>query len=294
MMNYEKFKEEVLKEVTAKINDPDVSTCIISCQKNNNLILHGIQINKKDLNISPVIYLEGHYKDYCSGKSLEQVSMNIINIYRKNMPVLNIDTEAFFDYGSAKYRIVPRLINTKQNKERLSQLSHIDFLDLSIVFAYIMDTLHSDGMATALVTESMRQSWGVSADELYETALKNMMRLLPPKVTSMGSLIGYPGTDIPLYILSNDTCIGGAASILLDDVLKDISRRFNCGFYILPSSIHEVLLLPEIYTDPDKIHDETMEELKEMVNSVNSEVDQEEILSDHAYYYDMKTGKITM
>lgn len=57
---------------------------------------------------------------------------------------------------------------------------------------------------------------------------------------------------------------------------------------ILPSSIHEVLLV--VYEE-----ELCMEELKEMVRHVNqTEVAKEEILSDNVYIYSRKTDKISI
>jgi len=91
-------------------------------------------------------------------------------------------------------------------------------------------------------------------------------------------------------VLTNDGRLHGAACMLYPDLLDRIGEKKQDGFYIIPSSIHEVLIL-------DKTGMGTLEEMKGMIREVNAQhVAAEEILSDNLYFYDQqaKTIKIIL
>ena len=79
--------------------------------------------------------------------------------------------------------------------------------------------------------------------------------------------------------------INGAAAILNDTARQEIAEKLG-DFYVLPSSIHEVMIVP-------KSTGRSLEELELMVRSVNSsEVEPDEVLSDHVYEYDAKEHEL--
>lgn len=89
-----------------------------------------------------------------------------------------------------------------------------------------------------------------------------------------------------MYIITNCYRRNGAAVLLYDGLLEKFAECTGRNFYILPSSIHEIILLPD---EPDF----DLEGMSEMVSSVNRNgVAPEEVLSDHAYYYHADTGEI--
>ncbi len=89
-----------------------------------------------------------------------------------------------------------------------------------------------------------------------------------------------------MYILSNSVGINGATAMIYKDAIRNFASELDSDFYILPSSIHEVILVP--YEDCF-----SREELKNMVNEVNcTQVPIEEVLSDRVYIYRRKTNMI--
>jgi hypothetical protein len=88
-----------------------------------------------------------------------------------------------------------------------------------------------------------------------------------------------------MYVLSNDRGINGASTLLYPNVLYDFASSIRMNFYILPSSIHECILVP----DTGKL---SKAALKEMVKDVNdSHVSADEVLSNEVYYYDLATDE---
>ena len=160
--------------------------------------------------------------------------------------------------------------------------------------------------ASVLIRNEHLSYWNVSTKDLLLLAQKNTPFLLNSCCDSLTELLlpvveqlpfqeqedtkhafSSTSTD-PMYVLTNQQRFLGACCILYDNVLKEIANRLNCDLYILPSSIHEVILMPATVT-------ESVRALSQMVCDINqSEVAAEEILSDHIYYYHRNTDSITM
>jgi hypothetical protein len=151
-------------------------------------------------------------------------------------------------------------------------------------------------------------SWRITKDELYKLAKRNTLKLLPPVIKTMNEIVGdllkdefeeqYDDrifddlfeidSERPvLYVLSNAKKINGAGCILYDNCLKDFAMSHNSDVIILPSSVHEVILVPN--------RGENYMELREMVCQINeSEVPEEEVLSDRIYRYSCQECNISL
>ena len=262
--------------------------------KNNGIILRGITLMQDDSNISPTIYLNPYYDAYENGETtLGTVIDEVIDTYERNKVNRSIDMRFFLDYDSVKTRITYKLINTEKNKELLNDIPHIPFHDLSIVFQCLISG-ERFGNATILIHNVHLQLWKVNARELYERAMENTPILQGYDVTDMNTVLeemrafeGIEDTEyeediqqqVPMYVLSNKSRVHGAACILYPDILKDFATVVEKDLYVLPSSIHEVILLPAEGT-------EDSEQLKSMVHEINeSQVEDEEVLSDSVYFY---------
>ena len=182
----------------------------------------------------------------------------------------------------------------------LAQVPHKRILDLAVVFYCLLD--NGDGKsATALIYNNNLKNWNVTIDDVYKAALKNTPDLLHCRISSMSSLFDKCGVNVDgkevdlkdyvpsdMYVLTNETKINGAACILYDNVLYDFAQKLGKDLYILPSSIHEVILLPKL-----PIFEKN--ELVNMVREVNTEgVAADEILSDNVYEYNRNERLITM
>ena len=90
----------------------------------------------------------------------------------------------------------------------------------------------------------------------------------------------------PMYVLSNSRMINGAAAMLYPDMLKDLSEKLDSNLYIIPSSVHEVIVFSDNLADDEK-------SLRDMIYTVNrTQMDPQDILSDSLYFYDRKEEKI--
>lgn len=296
MKNFDSFKEAVVNALGAIFESAKVTTNKVT--KNNSLVLEGVVIIAPNKNISPTIYLNGFYEEYLNGRALEDIVNTIVSIYKESAPDMNFDVESFTNWNRAKDNLICCLVNYERNIELLSQVPHIKFLDLAIIFKCLVSS-DSNGSATILVKNEHLAFWNISEGELYEVAKANTPKMLPADLKNMlavlmemfdGNMLEEfdDASEYPMYVLTNKTNLNGSACILYENVLKDFADKIGSDFYILPSSVHESILLPT-NSRMEK------EELKEMVESVNAtQVAPEDFLSDNVYYYDREQQKITM
>lgn len=298
-MNYQEFKEQILAGLQSELG-PDVKVTIQDIIKNNDTHLDGLTILSTQYNLSPTIYLNYYYRQYEKGRSLSDIRQDILSVYHENCPAGHIDISFFTDYDKVKSRIIFKLINYERNRELLKEVPHYRYLDLAIVFNCLLESGPS-GSATILIYHHHLSFWNITKDDLYALAFHNTPRLLKYDLRNMTDVLrellcgeeSFPLTadtaaPYPMYVLSNQHKLNGSVCILYQDLLKDFASRLESDLYILPSSVHEVLIIPAR-------NQTSFEELSNMVRDVNSsQLSREEILSDHVYYYSRETCRITM
>lgn len=293
MMNFKEFTNMIIEELEKRMDN--ISVSLQKVDKINGVKLHGL-IFKSEVNISPTIYIDEYFRQYSEfGKSIDLIIEEVVGLYLKNRVTESIDITFFTDIEKVKSRIIFTLVNYNENKELLKKVPHVKYLDLAIIFKCLVSN-EEDASATILIHYNHLSFWNIEINELYELAMQNTPNLLEYRLENMTQVLcdifdeEFPNEidmRFPMYVLSNRTKINGASCILYNDLLSTIAERYQTDFYILPSSIHEVILLPVTES-------RDMEELSEMTKEVNAtQLSKEEILSDHAYYYSRETGEIT-
>ena len=287
-MNYREFicamKEEVRSKAKGALN-----VCTHESVKNNGEEKQGITLVEEGGGIAPTIYLDGFYAKYKKGVSIEEMAEDILALYQETKRQKMWKCECLASYEAVKAKITYRVINEKYNEAALKKVPHRLFLDLAVVY-YVMLEINEAGTAAMQVNNEYIEKWGVNEEELYRTAQKNTRVLLKPEFQSMREVIGsmtgakendnnnYEKDD--MYILSNEMKNYGAASILNESMLEYIRRRIGENYYVIPSSIHEMIIVGESRS-PGK------RELERMICEMNtSQVANDEVLSNRAYYYD--------
>lgn len=289
-MKYETFSEELQSLLCSKLPQ-GTQIKIFPVLKNNSLHLDGLIICQKDNPLSPNFYLQDLYQQYLKGNSVNALVDEIIGCWKKTLKQKwgrNLD----LSFEGCRRKIVYRLVSASRNKELLEDIPHIPFLDLAVVF-YCLVNQDEEGIGSIRISNELMEKWNVSTVDLMTEATRNTPVLFPPKCNPMSSILEsmifhmkeeerqeYVRSEP--YVLTNSNGINGASVWLYPNQLKNMADFFGKSFYILPSSIHEVLLIAESY-------DSTEEELISMVREVNGScVEQDEILSDNIYYYDKK------
>lgn len=298
-MSIEKFEEMTVEYLKQQYGN-DMEIIVKDVFKNNGLILRGVTVVFDNANACPTVYLEDLYKDLMNGKTFEEVMKNLVNIIENSKIEGFVDVSFFEDYELVKERVVYKLINTQKNLKLLEDVPHLDFLDLSVVF-YCIVTDKTFGSGSIIIHNSQFDNWNVSLEELFSDAKSNTIKRLGSCITSIEDVLlemiraknedSYDdiereieaqrkaGRIIPMYVLSNQLKINGAACMLDEKLLLSFAEDIDSDFYILPSSVHELILIPQRgIEDPCS--------LERMVKEVNiSEVAVTDILSDHVYRF---------
>ncbi len=310
-MNYEEFLEYI-KKSAQEFYGEEVSVTINHVMKNNGIGLDGLAIMERDTNISPTIYLNNFYEEYRHGLPMPEIMMRIIQIYDEAKMQKSFDMTFYTDFESVKKRIVYKLINRDKNENLLKQIPYREVLDLVMVYYCMVDN-DVIGSVTIMVNNDHMRMWKTDESELYDIARQNTERILKAEIFGMKEILceimskqlmdenksedeewikgalqeEYPSDEeVPMYILTNHFRVNGAACMLYSDVLKEFSGKHQKNLYVIPSSVHEVILVPA---------DESIEgeRLNEMLNEVNeTQVADEEILSGKVYFYDYNKNQL--
>ena len=268
--------------------------------KNNGCEMDGLVIMEKGKDIAPTIYLDSFYELYTNGENIKNIIRQIEVIYEQNKNNVTFDVNILKHFDTIKDKIVYKIVNYRSNEKLLEQVPHKRILDLAVVFYCLLDNEYGRS-ATALIYNNNLKNWNVTIDDVYKAALKNTPDLLHSKISSMAALFEKCGVNVDgeevdlkdyvpsdMYVLTNESKLNGAACILYENVLYDFAQKLGADLYILPSSVHEVILLP-------KLSMFEKDELVNMVKEVNTEgVAADEVLSDHVYEYNRTERLITM
>lgn len=226
------------------------------------------------------------------------------DIYLTNDSITEPFKKTVIDLDNVKDHIVFKLVNSQQNKERLENIPHRQFHDLSIIYliAVIEDR---DNFYNRLVDNYITEVLGLNEEQLFELALDNTKKLFPPSVENINVVIRNILSDYdipldiinetfsdmpqqpPMWVISNEYIKNGAASILYKELLHELSEKSETDLYIIFSSIHEVIIVSISNNDPYY--------LAQTVKEINNEaVSLEERLSDHIYHYDRNSQNISL
>ena len=292
-MSFEEFTDYILRHVLIDWKE-EASVSLQKVMKNNGTVYTGLHIREREGNMIPAIYLEPYYDKYKKGDSLYSIIRELRENYEWAMTRMGSYDFDLADYNSVKDKLIYRLVNYEKNKDMLNSCPHIRLEDLALTFRWLA---HEDsiGISTALVTFQELELWDVTGEDILLDAQRNTRRLFPEKVMLFDELFcSYMDDDyewddyIPMYIVTNRQQINGACVILYDDFLKEFVQKNPGDYYVLPSSIHEMILVPA-----DRV--KNPESLKNIVHDANrTVVNEDEYLSDSVYYYDSEEDNISL
>ena len=302
-MCYELFKDCIVQNLQQQLRGVEIR--VHKVRKNNGIELDSLAIHEADIVITPCIYLNQYYMQFQQGLSVQNITTEICSKFKEfkeNSEYMKNQNcaENFKDFTTASERIVFKIVNFEKNKRLLEDVPFTRFLDLAIVYMFFANE-EDDSVGTILIRNEHLLMWNVNVNELHEYALLKTPSLMPVRLKSMeevlNELLGQPienmdcerDSDSNMYILSNSKGIHGASTILYPGVLGNFAHRNDVDIkqlYILPSSIHEVILLPCNQTL-------NVMQLQQMVEEINqTQVQQDEILSDNIYVYSVKDDTI--
>ena len=290
-MNYETFKNTILERMQLLLG-PDTALRIQTIHKNNGLKLDGLVISSPNSNLSPTVLLNYNYENPSVFPDFDAICRDIQRTYEQNCSAESMDADFFTDYELIRRHIAYRMINYEKNKELLETVPYVRYLDLAIVF-YCLLHLTENGNATILIHKNHLDLWQVTVSQLYEQACQTTPLLLPYDFRNMTAILSDMGdaapasgqnqadaaSFCPMYVLTNNQKLYGAGCMLYPGLLESISEKLDHDLFLLPSSIHEMILLPA----DNRAYSA---ELADMVAQINrTELAAEEVLSDQVYYY---------
>lgn len=302
MLRHKIFAEGVVKDIKDYLPFcyEDMKCEVVEKERNNGQRRVGITFSRPGQEIAPVIYVEPFYKSVQQGEPLEDVMREIartVELGMKNRPP--ITASQISEYDRIKEYLGVKLVNTKANRRNLKDITHIEMEDMSLIPVIRFPMPEQEMYGNMKITEELRKAWGVSVHDIFEQAWKNEE---PPVLQELGDAVSY-GEDIhdlfaverltndTMYVLTNQRAIDGAIQIALPGVMKKLSELLPKGFFIIPSSIHETLIMPKGMEIQGL--EMTPKEMGQMLRVINQGyVEKNEILSDRIYEYDKESGKI--
>ena len=304
ILNYNDFKEQLINDIEVKLPHYAINTSQIY---KNNAMKDVVVGRYNDNDVVPTIYIDDYYNDYTDNdKSYNDLLQEIISVITSCEDMQNKITVEGNKYKCVisklkdlEYNVLPRVVCTKTNTDMLKNLVHREFLDMSIY--YVVQTKVNDGVGSIRITNDMLKSLkqDVTEEQLYKWSIANLKNDYNYAI-SMTKLMyclmfeldtkNYKEyeTDDVMIVISNDCGICGANNILNNDILKEVADNINSDLFVLPSSIHEIIVVPTVIGL-------LQDELRQMVKEVNCEkVGDEDRLTDTIYLYSRNTNKVTI
>lgn len=270
--------------------------------ENNGITLTGVTVELPENRIMPVIFLD-KYVNGVTGevdeKDFEVICRRVADEEVRRQPEVQEDLEKLVTADYLKSHSFLCAVNTMKNMDLISHVPHEEYLDLSAIVKCDLDIPQEDALLT--VSNDVMKSAGISKEELFSAAKENMLVNNPPFIESMEKMLKGMGIDVsenpeegmilegssPMYVCTNEKKEYGAAVIFLPEVQEKMSAIAHGDFFVLPSSVHEVLCLPADRA-PAPPH-----EMQAMVQEINAnEVAPAEVLSDCVYKYDAKEKRL--
>jgi hypothetical protein len=206
-----------------------------------------------------------------------------------------------------KDRIIFKLVNKESNAELLNMVPHVEYLDLAIIFYHVINQVEVSeiedeaDVKAALIFNKHMLSWEAEVSDLMNVAMENTPQILGLNVQGilttlaeyahddqMFDIAKEEDTQLPLYVATNNRKCNGAGVILYKDMLMAMAEKLKSDIYVIPCSVHEVILVKVI-----KGCQIDIEGLRETIAYVNeTSVPEGDILSDSLYYYSRDTNEL--
>lgn len=274
----------------------DAKITLEEITKGNDRTLTGLIIRKDGETTVPSIYLETYEEQFEKGRSIHEIMKELVQIRTESSMKFPINGKDLSDYGTVRPLLSIRLCDPEKNQEYLKDKPHTACGELAAVYQIqVMES--SEGTASAVITNNMLHFWGITLEQLHHDATEMENARNPVCLYTMEDVMLeimqsvkpenlYERTEAldpernPIYILTNQNKINGAGVLAQDGVLDKIGALLDSDFYVLPSSLHEVILVP----DNGNMQ---LAKLEDMVKEINAtQVAPEDLLSDKVQYYD--------
>ncbi len=295
----EEFRTEVSSLLKVILGD-EYETEFSQVRKNNGVMKDALFVRKEDSECIPCFYMEELYQSYCMGEQEAALAEYLANIVQGECEKIRRQAGKYLEKEWITAHLFFRLLHTEQNRTQLEDAVYVEFLDLAAV-VYVLTENGADGVKSYQLPKEVWETLELgSVEEYFPKIVENTRQLFPERLVCMERIM-LPYTENGeqayavrlsepeerlkeqrLYILTNVRKINGATTVLYPELLKRLGERFEGNYYVIPSSVHEVLLLKDTEGEDSK-------RLNHMVREVNdTQVEPEEVLSHHVYFYSVE------
>ena len=300
-MKYEDFKEQFVQAVKDKLADAGetVKISLNEVQKINESY-ESMTITPKDANIGVNVNIEKFHEAHEDGQPFDKIVDKAVEVIHQGLEQKpKFEVEALTDYSQMKDMLVMEIVSAESNKEMLETIPHQNIEDMAVVYRFMLNS-DENGRATVLVTNNMLETMGVTPEQLHADAMENAPRLKPMEIKGMNevlveivgveqaTMLGvYPiePEEERMYVASVPDKIQGAGVLAYQDFMDKAAERAGGDFFLIPSSIHELLIVP----DNGQTTPMNLKELEAMVKEINeTQVAPADRLTDSVYHYDSK------
>ncbi|SFL21747.1 hypothetical protein SAMN05216390_11474 [Lachnospiraceae bacterium KH1T2] len=289
-MDYEQFKadfQDALRDEFAG-RGAEVELTARKVEKMNGSY-DAITVRPQDSAIGVNVSVERAFAAYGKGEDISEIADHFADAVEngfKESP--KFDIESISDYEQMKSKLAMEVVSAERNAELLQTVPHEQMEDMAVVYRFILDQSNS-GNGTILVTNQMLDQYGISKEQLRADAMEIAPEIRPAEIRGMSEVMNEmaPGMipeiapeDEQMFVATVPDKIHGAGVIAYPNFMEDAAQKAGGDYFVLPSSIHEVLLVK----DNGQM---SVKELENMVKEVNAtQVEPADQLTDHVYHYD--------
>lgn len=296
-MDYESFKKEFTEDIKEKLYEMgygDVDIKINNIKKVNR--------DYEAMNVVPEggvmgvsFNLEEIFTKFEQSGDYDSVLKNTTSFVANGIDTApKTDIDNLLNYEEMKNKLSIEVISAEANKELLLNIPHDRIEDLAAVYRFVLKS-ESTGKASILVSNEMMQKMGITHEQLKNDALYNAPIIRPAVIKGMNEVIkelmgkeayelanGTGNVEESVYVATVPDKDSGAGVLSYQNFMDQAAERVGGDFFILPSSIHEILIVK----DDGEMKAEL---LRNMVQQINrTELMPEDKLSDNVYHYDSK------
>ena len=311
-MEKNKFIELVAEHILEYMPESykEATVEVMERAKNNDTKLHGLIIRNKNnegWDSAPILYLDSYFDVYrFGGKDMEDIMHEIAreyDLHSRNIPQFELPEMTRDGIGDKVY---VKVINTRTNQERLKDLVNLPVDGGFSLTVYIdMDMPKKDAMIQ--VTKDMAEKMDYDERELMQDAMQNTISAYPAELAEMYKVMmdvsglrrlvpednmlnaaNASAEDVSMLVVTNSDKFFGATALFYPEMEKRIAEIVGGSYYVLPSSVHEMIVLPDNGTLEER-------ELAQMVRTVNAaEVHPEEQLGNKVLYYNAAHERLSV
>lgn len=256
-MNFDEFKKQLMQDIPDQINsDAKIIVAENNVDKLQNESYQGIVVRKEGEQIGVTLNVSALYEhmdrnDISYDEMLSRAT-DIVEQEFEQSP--EIDIASLSNYEAMKEKLIIQVVPTAENADMLANIPHHEMEDMSVVYRLNMGS-SDNGRATVLVTNAMMDSYGITAEQLHQDALEFAPMNEPAVIQSMAEVLMemmgpemgemLPPEEMPMYVASVPDRVQGAGILAYPDFMEQAKERLGGDFYVLPSSVHECILLAD-------------------------------------------------